>query len=89
LLEGVIKKAEVTDDSRSDEQDHEEDEEGEVEESVANDTALAELGLLERVDRRADLTTVNVVSKRHGNKVYKGTYLGRSQKSMTEWNLSM
>jgi hypothetical protein len=89
LLEDAIKQAEVADDSRCDEEDHEEDEEGEVEESVANDTTLAELGLLERVDGRADLTAVNVVSKRHGDKTVKATYLGRSQKSMTEWNLSM
>jgi hypothetical protein len=61
-LEGTVKEAEVADDSRSDEQDHEENEEGEVEDCVADDATLAKLGLLERVDRRADLATVDFVS---------------------------
>ena len=89
MLEDVIKEAKVSDDSRGDKEDHEQDEEGKVEKSVANDTALAELGLLERVDGRANLTTVNIVSKCNASGIYKETYLGRSQKSMTEWNLSM
>jgi hypothetical protein len=61
-LEGSVKKAEVADDSRGDEQNHEENEEGEVEDGVADNAALAKLGLLERVDRRADLATVDIVS---------------------------
>jgi hypothetical protein len=89
LLENAVKEAEVSDDSGGDEEDHEEDEEGEVEESVANDTALAELGLLEGVDGRANLTTVKIVSEVIASRIDKETYLGRSQKSMTEWNLSM
>jgi len=89
LLEGVVKKTQVADDSRCNEQDHEEDEESEVKDCVADDATLAKLGLLERVDRRADLTTEENVSKRHDKSIAESTYLGRSQKSMTEWNLSM
>jgi hypothetical protein len=62
-LEGGVEKAEVADDSRCNQEDHEEDEEGEVKNGEANHTALAQLGLLKRVDRRADLATVGNVSK--------------------------
>jgi hypothetical protein len=62
-LEGGVEKTEVADDSRGDQENHEENEEGEVENGEANDTTLAQLGLLERVDRRADLATVKRVSK--------------------------
>jgi hypothetical protein len=90
VLEGRVKQAEVADDSRGDEQDHEEEEEGEVEDGVADNATLAKLGLLERVDRRADLATVEVVSgELEDERERERTYLGRSQKSMTEWNLSM
>jgi hypothetical protein len=62
-LEGRIEKAEVADDSRGDQEDHEENKEGEVKNGEADDATLAQLGLLERVDRRADLATVEMVSK--------------------------
>ena len=64
-LEGGVEKAEVANDSRCDQENHEEDEEGEVKNGEANHTALAQLGLLERVDRWADLATVEIVSKEH------------------------
>lgn len=49
-------------DNRADDEDDEEEEEGEVHDRVADDAALAKLGLLERVDRRADLATAKFVS---------------------------
>lgn len=42
------------DDGRRDEE-HEHDQQDEVQDSIAHDAALAEAGLLEGVDRRADL----------------------------------
>jgi hypothetical protein len=62
-LEGGVEKTEVADDSWGDQENHKENEEGEVENGEANDATLAQLGLLERVDRRADLATVKRVSK--------------------------
>jgi hypothetical protein len=62
-LEGRVEKAEVADDSRGDEQNHKENEEGEVEDGVADNATLAKLCLLERVDRRADLATVETISE--------------------------
>lgn len=63
-FESAVEQAKVTDHSRGNEQDHEQDEEGEVEDSVADDATLAKLGLLQGVDRRADLATIDVVSTR-------------------------
>lgn len=61
-FESAVEKAKVADHSGSDKQDHEQDEEGEVEDSVADNATLAKLRLLQRVDRRADLATVDSVS---------------------------
>ena len=88
-LEGAVEEAEVADNGGSDEDDHEQDEEGEVENGVTDDATLAELRLLEGVDGGADLATVKIVSTKLFEKMGNRTYLGRSQKSMTEWNLSM
>jgi hypothetical protein len=65
-LEGGVEETEVANDSRGNQENHEEDEEGEVKNGEANDATLAQLGLLERVDRRADLATVEMVSKERG-----------------------
>lgn len=60
-LESGLEQAEVADDGGGDEEHHKEDEEGEVEDGVADDAALAQLGLLEGVDRRADLAAVELL----------------------------
>jgi hypothetical protein len=48
---------ELASDNGANNQAEEDDEHEEVEDRIANDSALAELALLHRVDRRADLTT--------------------------------
>lgn len=53
---------ELADDDRTDNQDHHQEEHEEVHDGVADDAALAQLRLLERVDRRADLAAVDIVS---------------------------
>jgi hypothetical protein len=68
---------------------NEDDEQEEVQNGITNRATSAELRLLERVNRRTDLATVNFVSNVLKSEVKKKTYLGRSQKSMTEWNVSM
>jgi hypothetical protein len=88
-LESFVEETKGTDHSGRDQQDHEENKEREVQDSVADNTTLAKFGLLERVDRRANLATVDVVSEELEVSLLDQTYLGRSQKSMTEWNLSM
>ena len=49
---------ELAGDDGTHDEDDEEQKEGEVEDGIADDTALAQLGLLERVDWRADLAAV-------------------------------
>jgi hypothetical protein len=49
---------ELSSDNRTDDQDEEDNEEEKVEDSVTDDAAFAELALLQRVDGRADLTTI-------------------------------
>ncbi len=49
-------------DTRADDEDDEEEEHGEVEDGVADDTTLAKLRLLERVDGWADLTATQVLA---------------------------
>ena len=54
---------ELLDNDGADDQDHHKEEHEEVHDRVADDTALAKLRLLERVDRRADLAAaINVSS---------------------------
>lgn len=52
----------VTTNDRSDDEDQEQEENRKVDDRVADDTSLAQLRLLERVDRRTDLTTADNVS---------------------------
>jgi hypothetical protein len=49
---------ELSSDNRTDDQDEEDNEEEKVEDGVADDAAFAKLALLQRVDGRADLTTI-------------------------------
>ncbi len=73
----------------ADDQYEEEYEQGKVQDSVTNDTSLSKARLLDRVDRRSDLTAVQLLACGTMQGSLKMTYLGRSQNSMTEWNLSM
>lgn len=75
-------------DRRSDHDDQEDDQQEEVEDGVAHHSSLAELGLLQRVDGRADLTAaIMLVPSSREQRIQ--TYLGRSQNSMIECSLSM
>jgi hypothetical protein len=74
-------------DDRARNQGNEDDQNNEVENGIADDPTLTKLRLLERVDRRPDLTAAVMLAEDLA--AQKGvTYLGRSQNSMTEWNLS-
>lgn len=73
----------------ADDQYKEEYEQGKVQDSVTNDTPLSKARLLDRVDRRSDLTAVQLLACGTMQGSLEITYLGRSQNSMTEWNLSM
>jgi hypothetical protein len=70
----------------SDEQSDEEDEQGEVQDSVSPDTSLSQLRLLHRINWRSDLSTKMISIAQKEMDLY--TYLGRSQKSITECALS-
>ena len=59
----------VTTNNRSDDEDQEEEENCKVDDRVADDTSLAQLRLLERVDGRPDLTTADNVSCDSGGKL--------------------
>jgi len=77
----------VTTNDRSDDEDQEQEEDRKVDDRVADDTSLAQLRLLKRVNGRTDLTTADNVSnesceRKVGTRVV--TYLGRSQKSIIE-----
>jgi len=75
-------------DDWTNDQDDEKDEQGEEHDGVANNATSSELRLLEGVDWRANLATGKFVSYNSMTFEKLETYLGRSQKSMTEWNLS-
>lgn len=89
----VLQDVLVPGNKRGDEKDQEQDKHGEVEDGEANDTSLAQLGLLQRINGRADLTadcTLALCLLCTKRVWWLGsTYLGRSQNNMTEWNLSM
>jgi hypothetical protein len=75
----------------SNDEDEEDNEHEEVQDRKANNSSPTELRLLKRVNRRPDLTTRNWSQQEVYQKldrVSKGAYLGLSQNSITEWNLS-
>ena len=75
----------------SNDEDEEDNEHEEVQDRKANDSSPTELRLLKRVNGRPDLTTRNLGQQavyQKLNLVSKGAYLGLSQNSITEWNLS-
>lgn len=69
-------------DDGADEKGDEEDQEDKIEHCVAPDAAFAKLGLLHRVDWWTNLSAKDVLVV--AGEGVRETYLGRSQKSMTE-----
>lgn len=73
---------------RHNEEDEEKNQHRKIENGKANNSSLPQFGLLQGINWRADLATAVKLDqpKPIDNQ---GTHLGRSQKRITEWNLSM
>ena len=81
----------ISNDYWSNDEDKEDNEHEEVQDRETDNSSPTQLRLLKRVNRRSDLTTRNLGSAGRYQKLivfFKGAYLGLSQKSITEWNLS-
>jgi len=73
---------------RSNDQYKEDNQHNKVKDSIAENATPPELGLLHRVNGGSDLTTTSRVSYNQVDNKQK-TYLGRSQKSIIECNISI